>query len=171
MPIDIRLQDYRDINEKFDRVVSVGMFEHVGHANYKTFMQTVHRALSEDGLFLLHTIGVNEYSPMANEWIVKYIFPNGALPTISQIAKPTEKLFVMEDWHNFGVYYDNTLMAWCQNFINHWEQLKTKYDERFYRMWTYYLLACAGGFRSRSIGLWQVVFSKNGVAGGYFAPR
>ncbi len=171
LPIEFRLQDYRDINEKFDRVVSVGMFEHVGHANYKNFMQTVHRSLSEDGLFLLHTIGVNESVPLSNEWITKYIFPNGSLPTIFHIAKAAEKIFVMEDWHNFGAYYDNTLMAWYQNFINHWEKLKTKYDERFYRMWTYYLLSCAGAFRARSLQLWQVVFSKNGIAGGYLAPR
>lgn len=171
LPIEIRLQDYRDVNETFDRVVSVGMFEHVGHKNYLTFMQTVHRALTNEGLFLLHTIGINETISVANEWITKYIFPNGALPSIALIARSVEKLFTMEDWHNFSAYYDNTLMAWYENFSRNWNQLKTKYDERFYRMWRYYLLSCAGGFRARSIQLWQVVFSKQGVVGGYIAPR
>ncbi len=171
LPIEIRLKDYRDINEKFDRIVSVGMFEHVGHKNYSVFMQTIKRALKDDGIFLLHTIGVNEYYPMANEWINTYIFPNGALPTIAQIGKSVEKIFVMEDWHNFGACYDKTLLAWYQQFIHGWDKLKEKYDHRFYRMWTFYLLSCAGCFRARSTELWQIVFSNKGIIGGYLAPR
>lgn len=171
LPVTIRLQDYRDIKETFDRVVSIGMFEHVGHLNYLHFMQLVHRALVKDGIFVLHTIGGNQTLLFANEWIVKYIFPNGMLPSITQIGKTAEGLFVMEDWHNFSAYYDNTLMAWYENFCKHWPRLKNKYDERFYRMWSYYLLSCAGGFRARSIQLWQIVFSKSGVRGGYMAPR
>lgn len=171
LPIEIRLQDYRDINEKFDRVVSVGMFEHVGYMNYLTFMQVAHRCLVDDGLLLLHTIGSNEESLFANAWISKYIFPNGNLPSIAQIGKSAEKLFCMEDWHNFGAYYDPTLMAWNENFIRNWHKLDTQYDERFYRMWTYYLLSCAGSFRARVNQLWQIVFSKKGVVGGYYAPR
>src|SRR3990167_784959 len=170
-PIEIRLQDYRELQDKFDRIVSVGMFEHVGHPNYDAFMQTAYRNLTEDGLFLLHTIGVNMTNVFANDWIIKYIFPHGMLPSIAQIAKATEKLFVMEDWHNFGTYYDNTLMSWYENFTRHWEELKSTFDERFYRMWTYYLLSCAGSFRARSIQLWQIVFSKHGIIGGYTAPR
>lgn len=173
LPVEIRLQDYRNLDpqEKFDRVVSVGMFEHVGRLNYRTFMQIAHQALTDNGLFLLHTIGSNETYALANEWTVKYIFPNGVLPSIAQIGQAAEKLFVMEDWHSFGQYYDNTLMAWHQNFLRAWETLKHKYDERFYRMWNYYLLSCAGGFRSRVTQLWQVVFSKEGITGGYIAPR
>ena len=171
LPVEICLQDYRDIHTTFDRVVSVGMFEHVGHKNYTTFMQTAHRALAKDGLFLLHTIGINEQSSLANEWITEYIFPNGMLPTIAQIANAAEKLFVIEDLHNFGAYYDNTLMAWYENFTRHWDSLKNQYDERFYRMWTYYLLSCAGSFRSRTNQLWQIVLSKNGIIGGYLSPR
>lgn len=171
LPIEIRLQDYRDLNEKFDRIVSVGMFEHVGHSNYETFMRTTHRNLSDDGLFLLHTIGVNTTCLFANDWIIKYIFPNGMLPSIAQIAKTAENFYVIEDWHNFGAYYDPTLMAWHKNFVEHWDKLKSQYDENFYRMWTYYLLSCAGSFRARSIQLWQVMFSKLGVVGGYVAPR
>lgn len=171
LPIEIRLQDYRDLTEKFDRIVSVGMFEHVGPLNYAVFMNIVHRALTDNGLFLLHTIGINETIMRSNEWIIKYIFPNGCLPSIAQIGKSVEKLFVMEDWQNFGAYYDNTLMAWYENFVHHFDQLKSQYDERFYRMWTYYLLSCAGGFRARAIELWQIVLSKHGIVGGYMSPR
>lgn len=171
LPIEIRLQDYRDLSGSFDRIVSVGMFEHVGYLNYKTFMQIVHRTLTDDGLFLLHTIGVTEAATYANEWITKYIFPNGMLPSPVLISKAAQQFFVMEDWHNFGAYYDPTLMAWYENFNKHWQNLKAKYDERFYRMWSYYLLSCAGSFRARTVHLWQIVFSKKGINGGYLAPR
>jgi cyclopropane-fatty-acyl-phospholipid synthase len=171
LPVEIRIQDYRDINETYDRIVSVGMFEHVGYLNYPTFMQTAYNALADKGLFLLHTIGNNKTSLIGDEWLNKYIFPNGTLPSISYIGKSIEDYFIMEDWQNFGGYYDNTLMSWHHNFIQHWDELKSKYDERFYRMWTYYLLLCAGCFRGRRNQLWQVVLSKNGVDGVYMAPR
>ncbi len=171
LPIEIRLQDYRDINEQFDRVVSVGMFEHVGAVNYSTFMTVAHGALKDNGLFLLHTIGNNVRTLAGNEWITKYIFPNGIVPSIAEIAKSIEGLFVMEDWHNMGAYYDLTLMAWYENFLKHWDELKNKYDARFYRMWVYYLLSCAGGFRARSMQLWQIVLSKEGVPNGYQGVR
>lgn len=171
LPIEIRLQDYRDISEIYDRVVSVGMFEHVGPHNYDTFMQIAHKTLSEKGLFLLHTIGSNQTSSAADDWINKYIFPNGCLPSIQQIGKATEPYFVMEDWQNFGGYYDLTLMAWHKRFNSHWDTLKTHYDERFYRMWTYYLLSCAATFRSRSTQLWQIVLTKKGREGVYISPR
>jgi cyclopropane-fatty-acyl-phospholipid synthase len=177
LPVQFRLQDYRDLlkqsPEQFDRIVSVGMFEHVGSLNYKTFMHIVHQALSKDGLFLLHTIGSGETYPLTNAWIHKYIFPNGVSPSIAQVGTAAEKLFVMEDWHNFGAYYDPTLMAWYENFTQGWDKLKMNptYDERFYRMWSYYLLSCAGSFRARVNQLWQIVFSKKGVSNGYRAPR
>ncbi len=170
LPIEIYLQDYREVHGQFDRICSLGMFEHVGIANYSTYMHVVDRCLTQEGLFLLHTIGDNYFVP-PNEWITKYIFPNGQLPTISQIGKTTEGLFVMEDWHNFGADYDKTLMAWHQNFQQHWAELQPDYDERFYRLWNYFLLSCAGAFRARSIQLWQIVFSKAGLQGGYSAPR
>lgn len=169
--IQIHLKDYRDIKEKYDRVVSVGMFEHVGHKNYRQFMEIVFNALDDHSLFLLHTIGNNETMYTTNEWIEKYIFPNGMLPSIAQIGNSTEKLFVMEDWQNFGAYYDKTLLTWYQNFKTHWEELKPHFDERFYRMWEYYLLSSAGCFRCRSIQLWQIVFSKKGNQGVYISPR
>lgn len=171
LPVEIRFQDYRDLSGQFDRVASLGMFEHVGHLNYLHYMQIVNSLLKKDGLFLLHTIGSNISVTQADEWITKYIFPNSMLPSITQIGKASEKFFVMEDWHNFGADYDKTLMAWHNNFERHWEILNTTYDNRFHRMWNYYLLMCAGVFRARKMQLWQIVFSKNGIPGGYVAPR
>lgn len=171
LPAETRLQDYRDINDKFDHIVSLGMFEHVGYRHYRTFMKVAHKALKDDGLFLLHTIGGN-HSVRGNEpWINKYIFPNSMLPSTTQIGKSIEHLFVMEDWHNFGANYDKTLMAWHKNFENNWDNIKPNYDERFHRMWRYYLLSFAGAFRARKIQLWQIVLSKKGVPGGYKSIR
>lgn len=171
LPVEIRLQDYRDLNEKFDRITSLGMLEHVGHLNYRVYMEIVGRCLSAEGLFLLHTIGDNISTVSANEWVTKYIFPNGMLPSIRYIGRASEGLLVMEDWHNFGADYDRTLMAWHDNFTRHWPTLKELYDERFYRMWNYYLLLSAGSFRARHIQVWQIVFSKGGVVGGYEGVR
>jgi len=171
LPVEIRLQDYRDIDETFDHVVSVGMFEHVGYKNYKTFMKHVYKCLKDDGLFLLHTIGGNWSVKAPEPWTDKYIFPNGLLPSIKQIAASTEMLFVMEDWHNFSTDYDKTLMSWYRNFMNSWDKIRSNYDERFYRMWRYFLLSSAGAFRARKNQLWQVILSKNGVEGGYASIR
>jgi cyclopropane-fatty-acyl-phospholipid synthase len=171
MPVEIRLQDYRDLHETFDRIVSIGMFEHVGYKNYDEFMNIVNSCLKDDGIFLLHTIGSSVTSFSPDPWITKYIFPNGILPSLTQIGKASEGLFVMEDWHNFGADYDRTLMAWFKNFDKSWPLLKSHYDERFYRMWKYYLLSCAGLFRARGAQLWQIVFSKKGLLGSYRAAR
>ena len=171
MPIQILFQDYRDIQGHFDRIISLGMFEHVGQKNYLTYMQKVYQCLKDDGLFLLHTIGNNITTPSVDPWVAKYIFPNGSLPSIMQIGKATEKLFIMEDWHNFGADYNKTLMAWYANFNQNWSELKNQYDDRFYRMWSYYLLSCASTFRLRQTQLWQIVFSKYGIKEGYQAPR
>lgn len=165
--IEIRLQDYRDVDETFDRVVSLGMFEHVFYKNYRTYMDVVHRSIGEGGLFLLQTIGGNPSVKSTDPWIHKYIFPNSMLPSAVQISDAVEGRFVMEDWHSFGPDYDKTLMAWYDNFDKHWPSLSHTYDDRFYRMWKYYLLSCAGTFRSRANQLWQIVLSKNGVMGGY----
>ncbi|MER2996562.1 cyclopropane fatty acyl phospholipid synthase [Pontibacter populi] len=171
LPIEIRLQDYRDVREQFDHIVSVGMFEHVGYRNHRTFMQVAQRCLKDDGLFLLHTIGVNFSKVSADPFTDTYIFPNCLIPSIKQLGAAMEHLFIVEDWHNFGPYYDLTLMAWFQNFNSNWEQLQGKYGERFYRMWKYYLLSSAGSFRARNNQLWQLVLSKQGVVGGYKAVR
>jgi len=171
LPIEIRLADYRELDEEFDHIVSVGMFEHVGYKNYGEFMGIVGRCLKDDGLFLLHTIGGNKSVISASQWLEKYIFPGGMLPSITQIAKATENNFVLEDWHNFGADYDKTLMCWYENFNDNWGTISYQYDDRFYRMWKYYLLSCAGGFRVRGNQLWQIVFSKDGVRGGYRSVR
>src|SRR3989344_318135 len=171
LPVEFRLQDYRDLNEPFDHIVSLGMFEHVGVKNYRIYFDVVRRCLKDDGLFLLHTIGGSTSAHTTDPWIDKYIFPDSLLPSVSQIAKASEGLFVMEDWHNFGPDYDKTLMAWHANVERNWESLKTRYDERFHRMWRYYLLSCAGSFRARQNHLWQIVYSKHGVPGGYALIR
>jgi len=172
LPVEFRLQDYREINEKFDRIVSVGMIEHVGYKNYKEYFQIAERNLEGDGLFLLHTIGEVRSTKNTDAWTHKYIFPNGMLPSISQLGKAIEGIFVMEDWHNIGADYDKTLMSWFDNFNNSWDKIKNKYNERFYRMWKYFLLSSAGAFRARSKNqLWQIVLSKKGVLGGYNSVR
>ncbi len=171
LDVEIRLTDYREMNEKFDHIVSVGMIEHVGVKNYRTYMEVARRCLKEDGLFLLHTIGSLKSGNNTDPWIGKYIFPNGMLPSLRQLTESVEKLFVIEDVHNFGADYDKTLMAWHKNFVVAWPELKKDYDERFYRMWVYYLLCCAGGFRARSIQLWQIVLSPKGVPDGYRSVR
>jgi len=170
LPVEFRLQDYREMDEPFDAVASVGMFEHVGRKNYRTFMQVAHRCLKSDGLFLLHTIGKNLTHLMPDPWLDRYIFPNGDLPSIQQIAQAVEGQFVVEDLHNFGADYDRTLMAWFDNFNHHWLEFNTEYGSEFYRKWSYYLLSCAGAFRARDIQLWQWVLSKQGIVGGYQRP-
>jgi cyclopropane-fatty-acyl-phospholipid synthase len=177
--VKIKLQDYRDLYKEiiqnkeklFDRIVSVGMFEHVTFKNYRTFMSAVYNLLAENGLFLLHTIGANKSVVKNEAWSEKYIFPNSHLPSIKQVGGAIEEFFIMEDWHNFGTHYDKTLMAWFQNFDNSWDEIKQNYDERFYRMWKYYLLSSAGSFRARNVQLWQVVLSKKGVLQGYQSIR
>jgi cyclopropane-fatty-acyl-phospholipid synthase len=171
LPVDIRLQDYRDIEGTFDRILSIGMFEHVGYKNYRTFVHKVRSLLKNDGLFLLQTIGANRSAIKTDPWIERYIFPNSMLPSPKQICSAIEGSFVLEDWHSFGSDYDKTLMHWFRNFHERWDGLKDDYDDRFYRMWTYYLLSCAGSFRARSNQLWQLVLSPAGVRGGYKAPR
>jgi len=171
LPVDIRLVDYRSINEKFDRIVSIGMIEHVGYKNYDEFFNVAEQCLKEDGLFLLQTIGNNKSVKSGDPWSEKYIFPNGMLPSIAQLSKNVEDKFVIEDLHNFGIYYDKTLMSWYKNFNKNWDKIKDNYDERFYRMWKYYLLSCAGAFRARHNQLWQIVFSKDGIKDGYQAIR
>ena len=171
LSVEIKTEDYRDISGKYDKVVSVGMFEHVGGKNYRKIMRVVKDHLSEDGLFLLHTIGRSRTSAGSEPWLTKYIFPNSVLPSESQISSAFHGLFVMEDWHNFGQYYDKTTVAWWKNFDKAWPNFQKKYGQRFYRMFRYYLLSCAGLFRARDTQLWQIVLSPKGVLGGYKSVR
>lgn len=171
LPVTFELMDYRDLDGHFDKIVSVGMFEHVGAKNYPAYFDTVSRLLKDEGLFLLHTIGSYKTFPTVDAWIDRYIFPNGKLPSARELADTLEGRFLIEDWHNFGPDYDRTLMAWWQRFDAAWPALEEKYGQRFYRMWTYYLLSCAGFFRSRQGQLWQLALSKRGRPGIYRSVR
>jgi len=172
LPVEFRLVDYRELNEKFDRIVSVGMVEHVGYKNYRSYFEVASRCLNDDGLFLLHTIGNVLSEKFIDPWADKYIFPNGMLPSLPQLTKAMEGLFIFQDLHNFGTDYDKTLMAWYKNFDKNWNKLEDQYSERFYRMWKYYLLSAAGSFRTGMLNqLWQIVLSKNGIEGGYRSVR
>jgi cyclopropane-fatty-acyl-phospholipid synthase len=171
LPIRLILQDYRDLQGRFDKIVSVGMFEHVGPKNYQTYFDTVRRLLAPEGLFLLHSIGLASSSQGTDPWIDKYIFPNGKLPSAREIADAVEGRFVIEDWHNFGQDYDRTLMAWWDRFNQAWPRLQSRYNRRFYLMWKYYLLCCAGFFRSRQGQLWQLVLTHADRAETYRSVR
>lgn len=171
LPVRIELMDYRELAGRFDKAVSVGMFEHVGPKNYPAYFDVAARALKDDGLFLLHTIGQDTAAHRTDPWIDKYIFPNGKLPAAREIAAALEGRFVLEDWHNFGPDYDRTLMAWWENFDRAWPELAARYGGRFYRMWKYYLMSCAGFFRSRQGQLWQLVLARPGRSGTYRSVR
>jgi cyclopropane-fatty-acyl-phospholipid synthase len=174
LDVEIRMCDYRDVDEdeKFDAIISIGMFEHVGRRNYREYMEVAHKNLKERGIFMLHCIGLADSSRKQHDpWIEKYIFPNSELPAQIDVTKSVDGLFVIEDWHNFGSDYDKTLVEWYNNFDEHWPEFKEIYGDRFYRMWKYYLLLCAGIFRSRHGQLWQVTLSKDGIIGGHQSVR
>lgn len=162
LPITFVFDDYRNIQGTYDRVASIGMMEAVGYKNFRTYMETIERVLKPDGIALIHTVGHNITTKITDPWVDKYIFPNGILPSITQIGQAIEGLFVMEDWHNFGPDYNRTLIAWNENFQNAWPDLKEKYSSEFKRMWEFYLLSFAGGFAARNWQLWQMVFTKKG---------
>ena len=167
LPVKIKKMDYRDLTEKFDKILICGMIEHVGYKNYRKIFEIVHRCINDSGRFLLHTIGGNASSRSTDPWISKYIFANSLIPSTKQLSAAADGLFVVEDWQNFGAYYFPTLMSWYQNFKANWDSVKEKYDDRFFRMWEYYLLSCAGSFKARENQLWQVVYSKEGIPGGF----
>ncbi len=163
LDVSVELVDYRQLQGTYDRVVSVGMFEHVGWRNYRRLMDKVYQVLDSNGLFLLHTIGSNSSLTASDPWIGTYIFPHSMIPSAAQICRAAERRFIIEDWHNFGIYYDSTLMVWYRNFVTNYHQVKERYDQRFFRMWTYYLLVSAASFRARKNQLWQILFSKKGL--------
>ena len=171
LPVEIILQDYRDMVGQYDRIISIGMFEHVGLKNYETYFEKCNELLVPGGLFVLHTIGTNRSHKMVDPWIKKYIFPGGKIPSLAQISSTLEKQFVVEDVQNFGPDYDRTLMAWRENFIESYDSLKDKYDERFYRMWMYYLNVSAASFRARYNQLFQLVLSKPYAPNRFDSPR
>lgn len=171
LPVHIRLQDYRDLAERFDRVVSVGMLEHVGTRNYRKYFEVVSKCLDRGGLFLCQAIAGDRPSVHCDPWFERYIFPNSILPSAAQVAHAAEGLLILEDVHNFGADYDHTLMAWDENFRTAWPRFASRYGERFWRMWRFYLLSCAGAFRARSLQLYQFVFSHGGISGGWAPVR
>ena len=171
LPVAIELMDYRKVNGRFDRIYSIGMFEHVGHKNYRQYFEIVRNSLNTDGLFLLHTIGSNRTGTNTDKWTSKYIFPNSMLPSANHITFAAEGLLTLEDWHSFGHDYYRTLKAWNDNIVASRARLNQNYDERFFRMWHYYLLSAAGSFRARNVQLWQILYSVNGVEGELRVPR
>ncbi len=162
LPIEFIFDDYRNIKGQFDRIVSVGMMEAVGYKNFGTYMNVIHEALKPDGIAVIHTVGHNRTTKITDPWVDRYIFPNGILPSISQMGDAIEGLFVMEDWHNFGPDYNKTLLAWNERFQAAWPELEKNYPARFKRMWEFYLLSFAGGFKARNWQLWQLVLTKQG---------
>ena len=171
LPVEFRLQDYREATGSFDRVVAIGLCEHVGYKNYRSLFKLAHSCLKPGGIFFLHTIARNSSVHYVNPWVDRYIFPGGMLPSAAQLGQAMDGLFVIEDWHSFGTDYDRTLMAWHANFEESRSRFATEFSERFYRMWRYYLLSCAGAFRSRQLQLWQLVLSKGGIRGGWKGIR
>ena len=171
LPVEIKLIDYRKLEGQFNKIVSVGMFEHVGEKNYRKYCQTVSKLLSDDGLFLLHTIGSDIRIARTDPWIDRYIFPNGKIPSATELTDAIEGLFLIEDWHNFGCDYDKTLLEWHKRLEINWPELSKRYSERFYRTWKFYLLGCAAYFRSKQGQLWQVVLSKRSREGVYRSHR
>src|SRR5690554_3968863 len=169
--VEIKLQDYRDHEGQYDRVLSIGMFEHIGYKNHGTYMKAVNKLLKNDGISLLHSIGNNKSYTSTDPWIDRYIFPNSLIPSIAQIGAAMEPYFIMVDFHNFGKYYDLTLMAWLKKFKEAWPKIGSNYNEIFYRMWVYYLSSCAGSFRVRKNNLWQIIMIKSCFQGEYNSVR
>lgn len=159
LPVEVRFGDYRTIEGRFDRIASIGMFEAVGQKNIRTFMEVMHRVLDPDGAALLHTIGKDVPRAASSHWVDKYIFPNGYIPELGEMVEGLEGLFRIEDLHNFGPDYDRTLMAWHDRFQAAWPRLEPRYGRRFRRMWEFYLLLFAGGFRAREWELWQLLLT------------
>ena len=170
LPVEIRLEDYRQTRGRFDRIASLGMFEHVGHKNYTTYMQAVRQLLAPDGLFLLHTIGRNDQGNGVDPWVTRHIFPNSEIPSLARVVAAIDGIFVAEDLHNFGADYAPTLLAWQDNFRRNWASLSLDLPPGFYRSWLYYLNMFAGVFKARGLQLWQWVLAPHGVPGGYRRP-
>jgi cyclopropane-fatty-acyl-phospholipid synthase len=169
LPVSIRKLDYRDLPDSglapFDKISIVGMLEHVGYKNYATIMGVVHQMLKPDGLFLLHTIGNCEETTVVDPWIEKYIFRNSMAPAMAQLSRAAEGKFVIEDWENYGHYYVPTLQAWYDRFNANWERIRAlpaakPFDERFRRLWNYYLMSCKAAFEVEQLHLWQLVMTR-----------
>jgi cyclopropane-fatty-acyl-phospholipid synthase len=159
LPVCLYLQDYRDIRERFDRMASLGMFEHVGRKNHRSYFEIIHRSLKPGGLFYLATIGSWKTIREDDPWIQKHIFPNSHLPSWKELTGAIKGLFSIENIEDWAEDYDRTVMAWLRNFEANWANLRSHYDERFHRMWRYYLLAAAATFRAENSASWQILLS------------
>ncbi len=146
--VQFKLADYRDLNEKFDRIVSVGMFEHVGRKFYSTYFNSVSKLLNDDGIALIHTIGSVNPPRDPHPWITKYIFPGGYTPSLSEVAKPIEKSgLIISDLEVWRMHYSHTLRNWKERFLNKREKVLEMFDEKFLRMWEFYLVGCEMAFK------------------------
>jgi cyclopropane-fatty-acyl-phospholipid synthase len=167
LPVELRVEDYRDVTGRFDRVVSIGCLEHVGHRNQRRFFEVVRSRLADGGYALVHSIGVCRTEYRGGRFLDKYIFPLVNLPSIAQIGHAIDGLFVLEDTHNIGIDYDRTLMEWHARFQRAWPNLQGSYGPllggRFKRMFEFYLLTSAGFVRSRRAQVWQMVLTPPGV--------
>ncbi len=158
--IDIRLKDYRLLDEKFDRIVSVGMFEHVGLSHFDEFFGQTRSLLIQDGAALIHTIGRPHGPAATSQWIQKYIFPGGYIPSFSEMQPAIERCGLYTcDVEVLRVHYAETLKAWRKRFLNHWDEAAEIYDERFCRMWEFYLAASEMSFRQEGLNIFQVQLS------------
>jgi cyclopropane-fatty-acyl-phospholipid synthase len=171
LPIEIRLADYRSLDEPFDRIFSIGMFEHVGFRNHATYFDVARRCLDSQGLFLLHTIGTQTGLRTPDPWMERYIFPNSAIPRLDDLVAAAAPRFVIADLHNFGLDYVRTLEAWRQNFDAAWPRLEPRYGAEFHRLWHYYLGASIASFRAGRNHLWQFVLAPPGRRAIYRSVR
>jgi cyclopropane-fatty-acyl-phospholipid synthase len=159
--VEFRLQDYRDVPEKFDRIVSVGMFEHVGVNHYDEFFTKVRGLLKDDGVMLLHSIGRNSVPGVTNAWIRKYIFPGGYIPSLSEVLAAIERAgLYVTDIEILRLHYAETLRAWRERFMARWDEAKKLYDERFCRMWEFYLAGSETAFRVDAHMVMQIQLAK-----------
>ncbi len=160
--VSFELADYREIKGQYDRIYSVGMFEHVGKKFYKAFFESMNKLLKEDGIFLLHTIGVVDKPSPPNKFINKYIFPGGVCPSFSQIIEPIEKTgLIVADTETLIRHYDKTLESWLARFLAKRKEVKDLFDEKFVKMWEFYLASCAAAFRYRDLAVFQLQIVKN----------
>jgi cyclopropane-fatty-acyl-phospholipid synthase len=169
LPVEIRFQDYRELHETFDRIVSIEMIEAVGRRNIAAFYRVVGRCLKDDGRFVLQAISGDTFSPSSNRrmdefalWLLKNIFPNGYLPNQHELVAPRDTSLRIVGWQNFGPDYDRTLRAWATNFSAAWDQLQHRYDDAFARCWNFYLHGCMAAFRAGVIDVYQIVYTKGG---------
>jgi cyclopropane-fatty-acyl-phospholipid synthase len=159
--VEFRLQDYRDVPETFDRIVSVGMFEHVGINHYDEFFTKVRGLLKDDGVVLLHAIGRNSVPGVTNAWIRKYIFPGGYIPSLSEVLPAIERAgLYVTDIEILRLHYAETLKAWRERFMARWDEAAKLYDERFCRMWEFYLAGSETAFRVDAHMVFQIQLAK-----------